>query len=145
MRLKSCVLLTSGLIMMSLGLLVSLNTSLAADPQEFLPAGTLNAEQLVELFSGKTVESVTAVRERVSLTYYAPNGNLLQSRKGLTRTGRWRVTDDARICLQMEDLPEKCRIIVNESGIYKKYIVKKSGQHQHSVTYRSFREGNLLE
>ena len=36
----------------------------------------------------------------------------------------------------MENLPEKCRIIVKEGAEYKKYIVKKNGKHVHSVNGR---------
>jgi len=109
-----------------------------------LPEGTLDREQVKTLFADKTVESMTAVKHRVSLTYYAPNGDVRQLRKGIKRFGRWRITKNGRMCLQMEGLREKCRIIVNENGTYKKYIVKKNGQHQHSVTYRSFKFGNPL-
>lgn len=107
-----------------------------------LPEGTLTADEIVSLFSNHTVESVTAVKGRVSLSFYAPDGELRQMRHGKKRHGTWRVTPNDRICLQMEDLPEKCRIIVREGGVYKKYIVKKNGRHQHSVTYRSFVKGN---
>ncbi|PNU21785.1 hypothetical protein C2E25_00720 [Geothermobacter hydrogeniphilus] len=109
-----------------------------------LPVGTLNGEQIRLLFADKTVESITAVKHRVSLTYYAPNGDVRQLRKGIKRFGHWRVTKNGRMCLQMEGLREKCRIIVKENGTYKKYIVKKNGRHQHTVTYRSFKPGNPL-
>lgn len=110
-------------------------------PQPLLPLGTLDDKEVIELFSGQTVESVTARKSRVSHTYYAPEGSVEQLRNGVTRYGKWRVTRNARICLQMEDLEEKCRIIVKEDGEYKKYIVKKSGHHQHSVSYRKFSPG----
>ena len=45
----------------------------------------------------------------------------------------------------MEDLQEKCRIIVKEDGEFKKYIVKKNGQHQHSVSYRKFTPGKTFK
>jgi hypothetical protein len=106
-----------------------------------LPAGTLKGKKIVELFSGQTVESVTAVKGRVSQTYYNPDGTLQQRREGTMRYGTWRVTKNSRMCLKMEDLAEKCRIIVNENGAIKKYIVKKNGRHQHSVSYRNFTPG----
>lgn len=109
-----------------------------------LPKGTLNADELVVLFSNKTVHSVTAVEGRKSVSYYAASGEIRQQRHGVTRHGRWRVTDNHRICLQMENLPEKCRIVVKEKGVYQKYIVRKNGQHQHSVSYQRFEEGNPL-
>lgn len=109
-----------------------------------LPQEALTAPELVALFSDKTVYSVTAVDRRESVSYYAPSGDLRQRRHGITRSGRWRVTANHRICLQMEDLPEKCRIVVKEQGVYRKYIVKKNGKHQHSVFYPKFEEGNPL-
>jgi hypothetical protein len=110
-------------------------------PLPLLPLGTLKAIEVVKLFSGQTVESVTASKSRVSHTYYDPDGTVEQVRNGVKRYGKWRVTKNARMCLQMEDLEEKCRIIVKEAGEYKKYIVKKSGHHQHSVSYRKFSSG----
>ena len=136
--------LTVYLLVVLIAVVILGDIAVAADDGIPLPDGTLNANDVLELFSDKTVESVTAVRGRTSISYYAPNGEVRQQRKGVTRTGKWRVLDNGRMCLQMDGLPEKCRIIVNENGIYKKYIVKKSGEHQHSVTYRSFRDGNPL-
>ncbi len=110
-----------------------------------LPRGTLGEKAVKKLFRKKTVESVTANKGRVSLTYYGPKGKVIQERNGQHRMGKWRVTNDGRICLQMENRKEKCRIIVKEGKVYKKYIVKKNGQHQHSVSYRRFIKGNQLK
>ncbi|PLY03084.1 MAG: hypothetical protein C0623_02510 [Desulfuromonas sp.] len=107
-----------------------------------LPAGTLNAEEVLQLFYDRTVESVTAVKRRESRSYYDPDGEVSQYRNGQKRTGKWQVKENGRICLQMEDRPGKCRIIVREAGEYKKYIVKKNGRHVHSVSYPEFRKGN---
>jgi len=109
-----------------------------------LPAGTLTADELRHLFSDKTVYSVTAVTKRESVSYYAPDGEFRQMRNGIRRTGRWRITENDRMCLQMESLPEKCRIIVKDGEQFKKYIVKKNGRHQHSVSYVRFVDGNPL-
>jgi len=107
-----------------------------------LPDGTLTSAEVFALFNNRTVTAVTAVRHREGVSYYDPNGEIRQIRDGIKRVGRWRITDSGRICLQMEDLPEKCRIIVKEGKVYKKYIVRKNGVHQHSVTYTRFRKGN---
>ena len=69
--------------------------------------GALNKDQVIQLFSGKTVESVTATKGRVSQTYYDPGGELEQRRNDTKRFGTWRVTDNGRICLKMEELKEK--------------------------------------
>ena len=117
------------------------NQLLKLSPKPLLPFGTLKKKQVIKLFSDQTVESVTASKSRVSHTYYAPDGAVEQVRNGTKRYGKWWVRSDARICLQMEDRREKCRIIVKEDDGYKKYIVKKNGQHQHSVSYRTFAPG----
>lgn len=117
------------------------NQLLKISPEPLLPIGTLNKKEIITLFSGQTVESVTNSKSRVSHTYYAPDGSVEQIRNGKMRYGKWRVKSDARICLQMEDRREKCRIIVKEGDEYKKYIVKKNGRHQHSVSYRNFVKG----
>jgi len=109
-----------------------------------LPYGTLSRDKVITLFSGQTVESVTASSGRVSRTYYYPDGRIEQIRDGDKRFGKWWVRDDARICLQMEELQEKCRIIVKEDGEYRKYIVRKNSQHQHSVSYRNFNKGKIF-
>ena len=117
------------------------NQLLKMSTKPLLPLGTLKKKQVIKLFSGQTVESVTASKSRVSRTYYAPDGTVEQVRNATKRYGKWRVSNDARICLQMEDRKEKCRIIVKEGDEYKKYIVKKNGHHQHSVSYRKFTPG----
>lgn len=109
-----------------------------------LPPGALTSAEVISLFSNKTVFSVTAVQRRESVSYYDPTGEVRQLRNGNLHIGHWRVTDSGRICLQMENRPEKCRIIVLENGLYKKYIVRKNGKHQHSVSYPEFRNGNPL-
>lgn len=116
----------------------------AGKPQVALPAGTLPSEEIVALFSNRTVYAITTAKGRKSVSYYAPDGGVRQMRNGVKRSGHWRVTQNGRLCLQMEDLPEKCRIIVAEKDGYKKYIVRKNGIHQHTITYQSFVEGNTL-
>lgn len=106
-----------------------------------LPSGTLTRKEVITLFSGNTVESITVRKKRVSLSFYAPDGTIEQVRNGKKRYGKWRVKKNGRMCLKMENLREKCRIIVHEKGKYNKYIVKKNGRHQHSVTYRQFVPG----
>lgn len=114
-------------------------------PDLQLPSGTLRADQVITLFSDKTVQTRTVVKKRKSLTYYHPEGEVVQLRNGIMRRGHWRVRDDGRICLQMEELEEKCRIIVRGlGGGYRKYIVRKNGLHQPTVDYLDFLEGNQL-
>lgn len=108
-----------------------------------LPEKTLTSRQLKKLFSNHTVESITMKNQRASRTYYAPNGVLEQTRNGVFRTGTWQVKN-SRICIQMEGLKKKCRIVVKEGDSYNKYIVKKNGRHQQSVSYTQFTLGKHL-
>ena len=110
-----------------------------------LPPGTLDAVAVEALFSGKTVESVIDKSGRVSLTYYNPNGELRQLQKKLKRSGSWKVRHDGRICLQIEEQDQQCRIVVKEGATYRKYIVKRDGNHKQILTYRLFRDGNLVD
>ena len=107
-----------------------------------LSAGTLNQAEVRELFTDRTFESFTVESGRVSMGYYDPNGEIRQRRSGQRRAGYWRVNDGRRICLQMEAGEEKCRIIVKENDAYKKYVVKKNGQHKHVVDYTRVFYGN---
>lgn len=116
----------------------------AGKDQVALPAGTLRSEEITALFSNRTVYTITAVKGRTSVSYYAQDGGVRQMRNGIKRSGHWRVTENDRMCLQMENLPEKCRIIVAEKDGYKKYIVRKNGFHQLTIIYQNFVEGNIL-
>lgn len=101
----------------------------------------LSQEEILSLFSGKTVKSRTVRKKRESLTYYYPDGTLVLTRQNRTYNGAWRVTDNDRVCLRLEDSKEKCRIIVLEGDLYGKYIVKKNGDHQQSIDYLWFKPG----
>ncbi len=109
-----------------------------------LPENTLDSSQLRNLFVGNTVESVTVPKGRKSLTYYDPQGLVRQQRGDRLRVGQWRITKRGRICLQMENQRERCRIILQENNRYNKYIVKKSGDHRLVVSYTRFMSGNPL-
>ncbi len=105
------------------------------------PLEILNKEQIIDLFAGKTVESETVHKSRVSLTYYNPDGTVELTRNGEVYTGLWRITDSDRMCLSLEGSKEKCRIIVKQGQTYSKYIVKINGNHQQSIRYRRFTPG----
>jgi len=110
-----------------------------------LPEGKMDSEEVRALFTGKTVESVLIKTGRVSLTYYNPDGTLSQLQKGKNRSGTWMVRGDGRICLQFGDEKRMCRIIVKEGDGYAKYIFKRDGNHERIITYRSFKDGNLVD
>lgn len=116
----------------------------AVDPRgRPLPAETLGPTAVRVLFFDQTVESRNA-RGDVSLTYYAPNGTLKQTRAGEVRTGSWSVRKDGRICLAMGGEQRQCRFVLKEQNQYKKFTVSKSGKVKPVVTYLSFQPGNRL-
>ncbi len=123
-------------------LMLTLSPMVFAADSIRLPAGTLDAKELRQLFIGKTVQSLNVKNKRISLTYYDPSGKVRQLRKGKLRSGKWKIKDNGRICLKMGNARNKCRIVVFEQGEYKKYIVKKDGRHKHVIDYRSFITGN---
>lgn len=107
-----------------------------------LPDGTLKRKALKKLFSDRTVNTITAKKGRLAVSFYSADGEVRQLRKGKKWSGTWRVSKKGRFCIQMEGFREKCRIVVKEGDSYKKYIVKKNGKHQHTLTYLSFTKGN---
>jgi hypothetical protein len=109
-----------------------------------LPPGTLNAAEVTALFAGKTVESRLDKSGRISKTYYTPSGETRQLQKGQLRNGTWRVQKNGRICLQFEGDKEKCRAIIQEGPVYRKYIIKRDGNHLPIITYLSFRSGDQV-
>ena len=113
----------------------------------------LNSSEIRELFSGKTVESVSKSNGITSFTYYEPNGTVFQERFWENRAGKWRVTTNDEVCLTMEGGEESCRVILMDPGSffngydkrYYKYRVKSSGSLKMVVRYRQFIEGNVVD
>ncbi len=82
----------------------------------------LPATEVRQLFVGQTVTSKNLSNGVVSVSRYAPNGQVQQQRQGQQRTGTWRVMPDGRMCLRMENNNESCRWIRQETdGRYQKY------------------------
>lgn len=132
-----------------LALLLSLSLFACVPPPSkksvSLPVGTLSKQEVRNLFLDHTVESETISKGRISVSYYNPNGQIIQLQDGKKRVGHWRVKSNGRICLAMEDEKESCRIIVRKGNSYTKYVVKKDGNHKPVVKYNWFKGGNRLE
>jgi len=108
-----------------------------------LAESVLTAEEVTQLFSGKTVEGITVRKGYSFKAYFDPNGTIrTQYAKG-KRKGKWYIDDDGRKCLRYEDMSrENCHIIVNDGGVYKEFKVKGGKRHQ-TVEFTKFTEGNL--
>ncbi len=108
-----------------------------------LAENVLSAEEVTQLFSGKTVEGINPRKGYSFKSYFYPNGTIrTQYAKG-KRKGRWYIDDDGRKCLKYEDKSrENCHIIVNDGGVYKEFKIK-GGRRQQTVEFTRFTEGNL--
>ena len=108
-----------------------------------LAESVLSAEEVTQLFSGKTVEGITVRKGYSFKAYFDPNGTIrTQYAKG-KRKGKWHIDDDGRKCLTYEDKGrENCNIIVKDGGGYKEFKVKSGKRHQ-TVEFTRFTEGNL--
>jgi hypothetical protein len=108
-----------------------------------LAENVLSAEEVTQLFSGKTVEGITVSKGYSFKAYFDPNGTIrTQYAKG-KRKGKWYIDDDGRKCLRYEDMSrENCHIIVNDGGVYKEFKIKR-GKRQQTVEFTRFTEGNL--
>lgn len=139
--LKITKILVSGIMMTAL---LGGCANFAATPVQ-LPAGTLDAAAVKALFADNSVEAVDDMSHVASLTYYYPNSLLRQTVKGKVYNGTWTVRKDGRLCEQINCRDKKCRIIVKEGDVYKKYVVKRDNNHRLETTYKSFKKGNLVD
>ncbi len=68
-----------------------------------LAESVLSAEEVTQLFSGKTVEGINVRKGIKWKAYHDSNGTIrVQFSKG-KRQGKWYVDNDGRMCLKFED------------------------------------------
>jgi hypothetical protein len=109
-----------------------------------LAESVLSAEEVTQLFSGKTVEGINVRKGFRFKAYHDPNGTIRAQFAEGKRQGKWYVDDDGRRCLKFEDQSkEKCQIIVNDGGVYKQFKINKRGKRQQQAEFTKFTEGNL--
>jgi len=125
-------------ITLAMGLLLG---GCVSQPMRSAPQ-TLSAQQVEQLFAGKTVESVNRSTGITSFTYYDPDGRVLQSRLWSQRSGKWTVKSNGKVCLTFDKT--QCRRIANDNGVYYKLRKRKGEKAKRVVRYRSFHDGNLL-
>jgi hypothetical protein len=100
----------------------------------------LTGDEVKALFSGKTVD-YTIVRQGFSVSaYYAEDGSMRGLSRGKKMTGSWHVNDKNELCIEYGK-GDRCRHIVEEDGVYRKYK-EKDGKRVLVVTYHTFTEGN---
>jgi hypothetical protein len=103
----------------------------------------LNAAQVKEAFSGKTVDAINhAAGNKSQTTYFAPDGKMTQkTASGERKQGTWRVDDQGRHCVTWTGQSEACNVIVSRGdGTYQRLTGDKA-----TVTIQQMRAGDLLD
>ncbi len=103
----------------------------------------LNAAQLKEMFSGKTISAINhAAGDKPQSTYFAPDGTVTQKTpSGGKQQGSWRVTDQGQQCIAWAGGKEVCSTVsARGDGTYQRMVGDKA-----TVTIQKMRAGNLLD
>lgn len=124
-----------------LGLLL---TGCQAIKPKITEPGMLNQEQIQSLFINKTVESKNLNNNKISYTFYATDGEVIQQREGKIRLGKWKINSNNKICLNMENTRFGCRYIVRKGDQYFKYKKNKKGKLEPIILYGTFSSGKTF-
>ena len=102
----------------------------------------LTKDEIIEMFSDKTVWGNHAEKGRRKEVYFAPDGTFRQRRYSKRDTwlneGKWYVNDENLLCMEKNG-ETKCRRVVDKNGKIKIYKGKK-----HVWNYTKFKDGNKL-
>ena len=118
--------------------------------------GRLAAEEVKTLFSGNTVEverrdgGVPGVDEPDRIEnfaatfslYFDDDGTLKMKTAGQPAVGKWRVSGDAKLCMEWRRKKEKCGHVHKQGNVYKRVIRRKNGFILFEHTYTGFTPGN---
>ncbi len=102
---------------------------------------TLNRDEVMTLFSDKTVQYYHERKDFDIEAYYAPDGSLRGKRGDKKLNATWSVEEHGSLCISRHG-QNRCRIIVENNGVYKKYKEKGDGSRVLVITYRKFIDGN---
>ena len=100
----------------------------------------LTKDEIIAMFSDKTVWGNHAKKDRRNKVYFAPDGTFKSKRldeKGGSE-GKWSVDDKNRLCMEKNG-DTRCRTVVDKNGKIIKYKGKK-----HVWNYTKFEDGNKL-
>ena len=103
---------------------------------------TLNATEIKQLFSGKTVTAYSEIKKAPVSLYYDKNGEV----RGLFTSGKigatkWWVKDNGQICLKSKN-GDLCFEVVESDNQYQKYLVKSDGNRILAFSMETFYSGN---
>jgi len=104
-------------------------------------ADQLNAAQLKEMFSDKTV-SATNAENKPQTTYFSADGKIIQKTPtGEKKQGTWSVNSKGEQCIAWSGAAEICSTVVARGdGTYQRMVGDKA-----VVTIQKMRQGNLLD
>ena len=102
----------------------------------------LTKDEIIAMFSDKTVWGNHAKRNKRNKVYYAPDGTFKSKRLDEIESGegKWYVNEENLLCKESGETHEmKCRRVVDKNGKIKKYKDKK-----HVWNFTKFEDGNKL-
>ena len=102
----------------------------------------LSGEEVTQLFSGNTYDATIPSRNLKMTVYVDPDGTMRGMQSGHKFTSKWSVSEKGEICVSYRD-KMKCRTVMEENGVYKKFKVNEQGEKVVLVIYESFSSGNI--
>ena len=103
----------------------------------------LNAQEVRELFSNKTVNAFHELKKAPVSLFYNQNGKV----SGIFANGKfgsttWSVKETGKICLKVK-AKDLCFDVINDGSSYNKYLVKTNGKRVLVFSMETFTKGNL--
>jgi hypothetical protein len=120
---------------------------------------SLSTDEMRKLFTGKTVEGEQREYEEPGggftgklsnfaenfVNYFAEDGTVKQQIGEEQRTGKWRVTESGKLCIEWEGKKKKCTPVYKEGDIYKRVTKNKMGRELMEIKFIRFIPGNKYD
>ena len=102
----------------------------------------LTKDEIIAMFSGKTVWGKHARKDKRNMVYFAPDGSMKNKRLDERESyeGKWDVNEENRLCRENIDGNMKCFRVVDKNG---KILLYKDLKHVWYFT--KFKDGNCIE
>ena len=121
--------------------------------------GRMTPGEVIILFSGNTVDGeqrdggtpgidVPDKIENFSTSfsmYFGSDGILKKKTGDKPKTGKWRVSGDAELCIEWKGKKEKCAPIHKAASVYKRVVRRRTGFILFEHTYIDFTPGNKYD
>lgn len=105
-------------------------------------AESLNAAQLKEMFTNKTIDAVNIEKGSKQSTYFSADGKSIQkTADGKQKQGTWLVNDKGQQCITWAGEKEICSTVsAKGDGTFNRIVGDKA-----TVTIQKMRDGNQLD